>query len=123
MAEEAPGEPGSRGSLVIRDKVVQRIAAYAAAHTPGVLPHSSGLDRVTGRDLPRVTTHIAGGHLRAHVDVAVTWPQPVAQVSAAVRAQVTEQVHTLTGLAVDAVDVAVPTVLHPHPSEAARSVQ
>lgn len=108
---------------MIRDKVVQRIAELAAAHTPGVLRHSSGLDRVTGRDLPRVATHIGGGHVRAHVDMAVAWPQPVAQVSAAVRAQVAEQVHTLTGLQVDAVDVAVPTVVLAHPSAAERSVQ
>lgn len=123
MADDPSAEAGDRGQLVIRDKVVHRIAAYAAAHTPGVLPHSSGLDRVTGRDLPRVVPHVTGGHVRAHVDVGVAWPQPVAQVSAAVRAQVSEQVHTLTGLTVDAVDVAVPTVLLAHPSEAGRSVR
>lgn len=122
MAEDDSAEVGARGTLVIRDKVVQRIAGYAAVNTPGVVRHSSGLDRVTGRDLPRVASTIAGGHVRATVELAVAWPQPLAQIAAAVRAAVIEQVGTQTGLQVDTVDVAVPSVLLEHPAETERSV-
>lgn len=123
VAEQPPAEAGERGGLVIHDKAVQRIAEHTAAHTPGVLRHSAGLNRLTGRTLPRVATHIAGGHVRAHIDVAVAWPQPLAQVTAAVRAQVSEALHTLTGLVVDAVDVAAPTVLLPGTPDTGRRVQ
>ncbi len=70
---DAETEAGQRGALHVRDKVVDRIAAHAATTTSGVVPHSSGLNRVTGRDLPRVETTVAGAGLTVDaVDVAVT---------------------------------------------------
>jgi uncharacterized alkaline shock family protein YloU len=103
-------DPAHRGGLTIRDKVVDRVASYAAATTPGVVRHASGLDRVTGRDLPRTDVTVAGGHVRAQVHVAVAWPQSLPTVTAAVRSRVTEQLRSLVGLVVDAVDVSVPVV-------------
>jgi len=120
---ETPTEPGSRGSLTVRDKAAERVAHYAALHVPGVLVHSGGLDRITGRDLPRVAVTIAGGHVRVHLDIAVAWPQSLPQVTGAVRAQVSEQLSTLVGLVVDGVDVAVPVVALPDPGSTGRTVQ
>ena len=120
---ETPTEPGSRGSLTVRDKAAERVAHYAALHVPGVLVHSGGLDRITGRDLPRVTLTIAGGHVRAHLAIAVAWPQSLPQVTGAVRDQVSEQLSTLVGLVVDGVDVTVPTVLLPDTDSTGRTVQ
>ena len=122
MAEPAGGElarraPGDRGALIVKDRVIDRIAVAAATSIPGVQRHVNGLDRVTGRGLPRTDVTIAGGHVRARVSIAVTWPQPLPTVAAAVRDAVTERLTTLVGLTVDAVDVAVTTVMaaqHPH---------
>lgn len=114
MAESAgktTDDPGERGTLVVKDKVIDRIAVLAATATPGVERHASGLDRVTGRDLPRTDVTVAGGHVRARVDIAVTWPQSLPTVAAAVRDTVTERLTALAGLTVDAVDVAVTTVV------------
>ncbi len=120
---DTPDDPGSRGSLTVRDKAAERVAHYAALHVPGVLTHSGGLDRITGRDLPRVAVTIAGGHVRAHLDIAVAWPQSLPEVSGAVRVRVSKELSTLVGLVVDAVDVAVPTVLIPDASSAGRTLQ
>jgi len=121
---DAETEAGQRGALHVRDKVVDRIAAHAATTTSGVVPHSSGLNRVTGRDLPRVETTVAGGHVRARVHIAVAWPPVLPDTAAAVRTNVTEQLRTLAGLTVDAVDVAVTAVVHDTTSSSiTRSVQ
>lgn len=104
-------EPGNRGSLIVRDRVVATIATHAALEVAGVSRYASGLDRVTGRDLPRVQVHVRGTRVRAEVDIAVDWPRSLAEVAAAVRSRVTERLDTLSGLQVDAVDVRVPTVL------------
>lgn len=108
---DAATDPGERGRLTVQDKVVDRVAGYAAVTTPGVVRHASGLDKVTGRDLPRTDIDVSGGHVRAHVAIAVAWPHSLPSVAAAVRERVTEQLSTLVGLSVDAVDVAVPTVV------------
>jgi len=118
---DAETEAGQRGALHVRDKVVDRIAAHAATTTSGVVPHSSGLNRVTGRDLPRVETTVAGGHVRAWVHIAVAWPPALADTAAAVRTNVTEQLRTLAGLTVDAVDVAVTAVVHDTTSSSSRT--
>jgi len=123
VAETNPAKAGQPGALHVRGKVVDRIAAHAAATTPGVLQHSSGLGRVTGHDLPRTETTVAGGHVRARVHIAVAWPRSLPEVTAAVRSNVTEQLHNLAGLTVDAVDVAVATVVHQTPSSDTRSAQ
>lgn len=72
--------------------------------------HATGLDRVTGRDLPRVQVHVRGDRVRAELDIAVDWPRPLAEVAAAVRGRVRDRLDALSGLRVDAVDVRVPTI-------------
>ncbi len=106
-------DPGSRGSLSIKDKVYERLAELAAISTDGVVRHASGLDRVTGRELPRVQAHADRGRVRAEIDIAVAWPHSVAAVSAAVRASVTDQLGRGIGMHVVRVDVRVPTILPP----------
>ncbi len=113
VAEQAtaPVDAARRGALHVRDKVIDHIAAHAASTTEGVIRYSSGLDRVTGRALPRTEATVAGGHVRAYVEIAVAWPRSLPEITAAVRSNVTEQLSSLAGLTVDAVDVAVATVV------------
>jgi len=71
-----------------------------------------------------LSTTVAGGHVRARVHIAVAWPPVLPDTAAAVRTNVTEQLRTLAGLTVDAVDVAVTAVVHDITSSSrTRSVQ
>lgn len=111
------GDPGDRGSLTVHDKVVERLAARAALDTPGVLPHSGGLDKLTGRDLPRVRVQVAGDRVRAGLDVAVAWPLSLPAVTAAVQRNVAQALTTLAALHVDGVDVSVLSVIADSPEQ------
>ena len=116
-------DPGRRGALIIRDKVAQRIAAKAARDTPGVQARAAVLDKLTGRELPKVDIMIAADRARAAVDVAVPWPHPLTTVTAAVRDNVARALSTMTGLRVDGVDVTVAAVVTPSDASPARRVQ
>jgi uncharacterized alkaline shock family protein YloU len=109
-------EPGERGSLVIKDRVAERIAQAAALDVTGVAPtaaSTSAVGAALGRGYPRVDCDVAGGRVRAHVEIVGLWPTPAARLGADVRAAVTEQLQRLAGLHVDAVDVSLVNVVLP----------
>lgn len=114
-------DPGGRGSLTVHDRVAEQIAAKAALDTAGVRLQSSGLGKLTGRTTPRTHVSIAGGRVRAKVDIAVPWSYQLSAVGAAVRANVTFALSHLAGLQVDGVDVVVAAVTSDTP--AGRRVQ
>lgn len=107
----AVDDPATRGALVLRDAVVQHVCERAALGVPGVLRHSSGLDVVTHRDYPRVDADRAGDRVRASLELAVTWPTPLAATADAVREAVGSALVDLLGLTVDAVDVTISQIL------------
>jgi uncharacterized alkaline shock family protein YloU len=110
----ADDEPGRRGSLLIRDRAVQRIAEAATLQVPGVVPAAQStttLNSALGRAYPRVDCDVAGGRVRAGVEVVGLWPTPAPQLGAQVRAAVTDQLTRLAGLRVDAVDVTVAKII------------
>lgn len=102
------GPPTRRGRLVIRDQVVTRIAQLAAGEVAGTV--SSGRP---GRGLPKASARVAGDRTRVSLDVGVQWPYPLPAVADLVKRTVATRLSTLTGLAVDAVDVRVSAVLPP----------
>ncbi|BBY49920.1 hypothetical protein MARA_33880 [Mycolicibacterium arabiense] len=115
-AAEAPAladDAGERGSLTVRDRAVERLVIAAALDCDGVDRRSTGVDRITGRELPRADVVVSGDHVRAAVAVAVEWRRPLAETSSAVAQSVTHALATMSGLVVDGVDVHVATVLPP----------
>ena len=100
-------DSGRRGSLIIAEKVAQRLAVHAAVSTPGVQRYGAGLSKVTGRDLPVARLNIASNRAAAQVKVAVAWPHPLTDVARAVQRNVADALHTMAGLEVDRVDVEV----------------
>lgn len=105
-------DPGQRGTLVIADSVVERIAAIAASAVRGVISTGSGLDQVLGHRYPKVNATISGRRARIRVDIAVAWPSPLGQVCGQVRDEVHHRVTELAGIQVDAVDVHAAKVVH-----------
>jgi len=102
-----PTDPGTRGDLTVADRVVDKIAGRAALDVSGVVVSGSGLDKVVGRKLPRVTTTTRGAQTKVDLDIAVEWPRRAAEVAADVRGAVRDAVTEYAGLTVTAVDVAV----------------
>jgi uncharacterized alkaline shock family protein YloU len=103
-------DPGERGSLIIKDRAVQRIAEAAALSVPGVVPaarSTNTLNAALGRAYPRVDCEVAGGRVRAEVEIVGLWPTSAPQLGARVRQTVTDQLQRLAGLRVDAVDVII----------------
>src|SRR5262249_43474687 len=107
LVNAQPDEVADRGTLTVRDRVAERIATRAALETAGVQRYSGRLGRLTRNELPRSHVVIAGGRVRAAVNIAVPWTQPLPAVAQAVRANVGEALSTLVGLQVDAVDVSI----------------
>ncbi len=120
--QNAGSDPGTRGDLTIADRVVDKIAGRAALGTVGVVASGSGLEKVVGRRLPKVTANTQGSQTRVAVDIAVAWPRSAAEVAQHVRSAVTDAVTEFAGLRVVAVDVSV-TRLEPARSGNRRRVE
>jgi uncharacterized alkaline shock family protein YloU len=107
-------DPGERGTLIIKDRAVQRIAEAAALSVAGVVPaaqSTNSLNAALGRAYPRVDCEVAGGRVRADVAIVALWPASAPHLGAEVRQTVTDQLQTLAGLRVDAVDVTIANVV------------
>lgn len=107
-------DPGRRGSLLIKDRAVQRIAEAAALSVTGVAPAEKSTNAVNaalGRSYPRVDCDVAGGRVRAELEIVGVWPTPAPLLAAQVRDTVTDQLERLAGLRVDAVDVTIAKVI------------
>ena len=110
-------EPGRRGTLLIKDRAVQRIAEAAALSVAGVAPaekSTNALNSALGRSYPRVDCDVAGGRVRAELEIVGIWPIPAPMLAGQVRDAVTEQLRQLAGLTVDAVDVTIAKIIRVH---------
>ena len=113
-ADPTPGlpPPEERGALTIADRVVERVAGYAATQVDGAVAAPRRLLGITvGEARPdaeaAVRATVDGSVATVEATVAVTWPQSVRRVTEALRAHVREDVHRVTGVEVAHVDVDV----------------
>jgi uncharacterized alkaline shock family protein YloU len=110
LAKTAGADPGERGSLEIENRVVERIAATAAAEIEAI---SGPPRRVLGASIgridapPRASARIVAGRATVHLQVCVKWPHGIRTVTQQVREHVTDRVTSFTGLRVTAVDITV----------------
>ncbi|GAA1696756.1 Asp23/Gls24 family envelope stress response protein [Fodinicola feengrottensis] len=86
----------TRGRLDIDNRVVERIAATAAAQVEAV-----------STSPPRARIRMADDRATIELQVVVRWPAPLRATARRVREKVAEQVPLLTGFAVAAVHVTV----------------
>jgi uncharacterized alkaline shock family protein YloU len=116
----SPDNAGSRGSLTIADRVVEKIAAVAA----GEVDRASGIPRrllgttfgrPTSTTRPRASAKVDVTTVSLKVSVSVEYPAPVRDVAAEVRERVARRVYELTGLKVTEIDITVPLFLTERP--------
>ncbi|WP_018157437.1 Asp23/Gls24 family envelope stress response protein [Demetria terragena] len=105
--DAAHDEPGARGGLEVRQRVLTRIAEHTATLVPGAVQHSSGLGRLAGRGYPSATATVAGQTSRIELDIAAVWPCNVNALSRTVRDRVRSETSRLSGTRVNSVDVTV----------------
>ena len=119
----APGSQAGRtelGMIGINDRVVEKMAARAAAEIPDA---GAAAPRVLGRSvtgaaalgarttsltaLPKSSADIDGSIVILDLSISVRWPASVPEVTSAVREHVRGRVHELTGLTVTEVSISV----------------
>ncbi|MEO7060897.1 MAG: Asp23/Gls24 family envelope stress response protein [Lapillicoccus sp.] len=103
----------TRGRLVLEKKVIERVAAKAATESDtGLTGGVSGgfLGFGTHADLgarPATTVELVGRTATVQLEVTIAYPTPIRAATDAIRRQVTDRVHELTGVRVTRVDIAV----------------
>jgi uncharacterized alkaline shock family protein YloU len=104
--------PEDRGSLSIADRVVERVAGYAATQVDGaaaaprrLLGISVGEARPDAEAAVRAT--VDGSVATVEATIAVAWPQSVRRVTEALRSRIREDVRRVTDVEVAHVDVDV----------------
>ena len=103
-------DPEQRGTLQVADRVIEKIAAHAATevtHVTGSPRRGLGLAVGSDAGTPHVSASVHGDVATVHIDLAVTWPAPVTEVTRAVRRAVVERLTTLAGITTAQVDIEV----------------
>lgn len=121
-----PGDPADRGELTIADRVVERVAGYAATQVPGA---SAAPRRVLGINLgdarpdseAAVQARVDGRTATVEATIAVEWPRSVREVARQFREHIRADVLHLTGVQVAHIDIEVVSL--PAHAAAARRVQ
>ena len=113
-----PRPPENRGNLTVADRVVEKIAATAAAQVAHVHsgPHRL-TDRLPGRraDRPTVSATVDGHLAQLRIILSVEYPIPVRPVTRSVRGQVRATVERLCDLEVRGIDVQVSALRRDRP--------
>ncbi len=109
----APGvlEPRRRGRLVLADRVLEKIAAQAAAEVAVTAGRSGGFlgigAEADASARPKVDVTLSAESADLALSVGITYPGSIRRATQEVRDHVTERVETLTGVDVRRVDVDV----------------
>ena len=121
-AADGLAEMGERGRLQVADRVIEKIASYAA----GEVDRATGSPRrILGMTLssdpraPRVSAVVDGEVATVDIDMSVAWPAPIREVTRQVRQHVVTRLHDLAGITRAQVDITV-TSLAAEPSQERR---
>ncbi|MEH3034067.1 MAG: Asp23/Gls24 family envelope stress response protein [Aeromicrobium erythreum] len=109
-----------RGTLEVKQRVVERIAQRAALEIGGTVASSrSGLLGLADAVRSPVSVRMLGDRVWLEVDVDATWPCDVAAIGRDVRDHVHDRTSELSGTRVEKVDVTV-RLVDPTPSTTRR---
>ena len=116
-AGDAPRSPDDRveaprrGSTTVATRVVERVVGWVAATTPGVAAaHLTGIRGwLHDQDDNPAEAQVEAGDegLRIGVSVAVEYPEPIAEIAARVRQQVSAALRDQLSMTAERVDVTV----------------
>lgn len=110
----------TRGRLEIADRVIERIAAEAAAEVDratGAQRRVLGVSVGSQADRPDVSARVDGPVALVSVVMSVAWPAPVTEVTEQVRARIVQQLADLAGVRAAQVDIRVTALLPEQSSE------
>ena len=101
----------TRGTLVVAERVLEKIAAQAATEVPEVSGRSGGFLGI-GADTdpaarPKVDATLSAESADLAIAVGIAYPGSIRRAAAALRDHVTQRVEALTGVDVRRVDIDV----------------
>lgn len=98
---------GGPGTLVVKERAIERVAVAAALSVPAVTRQVGGLSRLTGRDLPRADVSVGEHSVSVNLYIAVLWPSRISEVSTAVHDEVARVLDGIIGLPLHRLNVVV----------------
>ena len=104
----------TRGRLEIAHRVIERIAAHAAAEVDratGAPRRVLGVSVGSPTDRPDVSARVDGPVAIVDVVMSVAWPAPVTKVTEQVRARIVQRLADLAGVRAAQVDIRVTTLV------------
>jgi len=110
----------TRGRLEIADRVIERIAAQAAAEVDratGTPRRVLGVSVGSPTDRPDVSARVDGPIAIVDVVMSVAWPAPVTKVTEQVRVRIVQQLADLASVRAAQVDIRVTALVSEQSSE------
>ncbi|WP_434993644.1 Asp23/Gls24 family envelope stress response protein [Arthrobacter sp. Ld5] len=110
----ARSDPSTRGTLVIAERAIEKVASNAASKVPGVTGPSGGFLGLGARHSdtarPKADVRLNGLIASLRLEVGITYPAPLRQTSELLRQRVREEVARICGLDVRQVDIDIDTL-------------
>ncbi|KZE98447.1 hypothetical protein A2J03_14405 [Rhodococcus sp. EPR-157] len=100
-------DTGGPGTLVIKERVISRVAVAAALTVPDVVRQVGGMTRLTGRDLPRADVTVGEHAASVNLYIAVQWPSRISDVAHEVHDEVARVLADIVGLPLHRLNVVV----------------
>jgi uncharacterized alkaline shock family protein YloU len=111
QAPDGPASPGSRGRLVLAERVVEKIAAQCASEIAEVGGSSRGfLGLGRQRDpsaRPKVSVELTGGIATLSLELGIRYPASIAATTQRLREELRRRVTELAGVRVRQIDIRV----------------
>lgn len=113
-------DPGARGRLTIAPRVVERVAQRAVAEVDSAAGSATrvlGIALGAGGDRARVSATVHADAADVTVDMSVTWPASVREVTEQVRSRVVSQLRDLVGIQHAHVEIRVTALVTEAPEQ------
>lgn len=107
-----------RGTLTVDDKVVEKVAGYAATLVPDAIAAPRRVLGVNvGESRPDSAAHVRarvqGDTATVDATIAIRWPKSIRSVAEQVRHTIRDEVQRITGVEVDHIDLDVVSLKTP----------
>ncbi|WP_394253235.1 Asp23/Gls24 family envelope stress response protein [Arthrobacter pityocampae] len=107
-------DPSTRGTLVIAERAIEKVASNAASNVPGVSGPSSGFLGLGARHSdtarPKVDVQLNGLIASLRLKVGITYPAPLRRTTELLRERVRGEVSRICGLDVRQIDIDIDTL-------------